>query len=137
MLLAACLKADERAVVLEAGQFYSAIIDPKGAEFTATLYSPDGKQLMRDPHRVFTVAESPGSFRLDIASLAKGSYTLRTEGPRQATAQDRKRIQALSIFREAQQIEKPGTPDARRQAIPRYEAALPLWREAGDTEGEA
>jgi CHAT domain-containing protein/tetratricopeptide (TPR) repeat protein len=130
------LHADERTITLEAGQFYSAIIEPKGAEFAVTLYSPVGKQLMRDPHRVFTIAESSGSFRLEIASLAKGSYTLRTDGPRQATPQDQKRMQALAVFREAQQIEKPGTPDARRQAIPRYEAALPLWREAGDTEGE-
>jgi CHAT domain-containing protein/Tfp pilus assembly protein PilF len=135
-LLSPCLRADERLVTLEAGQFYSAIIDPKGAEFTATLYAPDGKQLMRDPHRVFTVADSSGSFRLEIASLAKGSYVIQTEGPRQATPQDRKRMQALAVFREAQRIEKPGTPDARRQAIPRYEAALTLWREAGDTEGE-
>ncbi|HEY6393066.1 MAG TPA: hypothetical protein VIX89_17425, partial [Bryobacteraceae bacterium] len=113
-LLGACLRADERAVVLEAGQFYSAIIEPKGAEFAATLYSPDGKQLMRDSHRVFTVAESPGSFRLEITSPAKGSYSLRTEGPRPATAQDRKRMDALAVFSEARQIEKPGTPDARR-----------------------
>jgi len=131
-----CLQADEHAVVLEAGQFYSAIIEPKGAEFAAILYAPDGKQLMRDAHRVFTVAESSGSFRLEITSPAKGSYTLRTEGPRQATPQDRKRMQALAVFLEAQQTEKPGTPDARRLVIPRYEAALRLWREAGDTEGE-
>jgi CHAT domain-containing protein/Tfp pilus assembly protein PilF len=45
-------------------------------------------------------------------------------------------MQALAVFIEAQQLEKPGTPDTRRQAIPRYEAALRLWREAGDIEGE-
>src|SRR5205807_1988746 len=65
-----------------------------------------------------------------------GSYTLRTEGPRQATPQDRKRMEALGVFIETQQLEKPGTPDTRRQAIPRYEAALKIWREAGDPEGE-
>jgi len=139
-LLAPSLSADERTVPLESGQFYSAIIEPKGAEFSATLYSPDGKLLARDPHRVFTVAESPGSFRLEITSLAKGSstgaYTVRIEGPRQATPQDRKRMQALALFIEAQQLEKPGTPEVRRQAIPRYEAALRLWRDAGDAEGE-
>jgi CHAT domain-containing protein len=139
-LLGSHLHAEERTIALEAGQFYSVTIEPKGAEFAAILYTPDAKQLMRDSHRVFTVAESSGSFRLEITPLAKapstGTYTLQTEGPRQATPQDRKRMQALSIFREAQQIEKPGTPDARRQAIPRHEAALPLWREAGDTEGE-
>src|SRR5229473_1777770 len=139
-LLGPSLHADERTITLEAGQFYSATIEPKAAEFAATLYAPDGKQLMRDSHRVFTVAESSGSFRLEITPLAKGpslgTYTLRTEGPRQATPQDRQRMQALSAFIEAQQVEKPGTPDARRQAIPRYQAALRLWREAGDPEGE-
>jgi CHAT domain-containing protein/Tfp pilus assembly protein PilF len=139
-LLGPSLRADERLITLEPGEFYGAIIDSQGAEFAATLYAPDGKQLMRDSHRVFTVAESPGSFRLEITPLAKGSstgtYTLRTEGPRQATTQDQKRMLALAVFTEAQQQEKPGTRDARRQAIPRYEVSLPLWREAGDTEGE-
>src|SRR5260370_10992600 len=139
-LLAPGLHPDERTITLEAGQSYSATIEPKGAEFAATLYAPGGKQLMRDSHRVFTFAESSGSFRLEITPLAKGpstgSYALRTEGPRQATPQDRQRMQALSAFIEAQQVEKPGTPDTRRQAIPRYEAALQLWREAGDPEAE-
>ncbi len=141
LAISASLSADERTVPLEAGQFYSATIEPKGAEFSTALYSPDGKLLTRDSHRVFTVAETPGSFRLEITPVAKGlstgTYTLRTEGPRQATPQDQKRMLALVVFMEAQQIEKPGTAEVRRQAIPRYEAALRLWRDTGDTEGEA
>jgi CHAT domain-containing protein/Tfp pilus assembly protein PilF len=140
LILCACLSADERAIPLEAGQFYSAIVEAKGAEFFATLYSPDGKLLARDSHRVFTVAQSSGSFRLEIVPAknapADGSYALQTDGPRQATQQDQKRIQALALFMEAQQIEKPATPEVRRQAILRYETALQMWRAASDSEGE-
>ncbi len=138
--LTPCLTADQRIVPLESGQFYAAIVEPQGAEFSAALYAPGGQLLARDSHRVFTVAEFSGSFRLEIAAVGKGpaigTYTLRTEGPRQATAQDRQRMQALALFTEAQQMEKPGTPELRRQAVPRYEATLQLWRDAGDTEGE-
>jgi tetratricopeptide (TPR) repeat protein len=54
-----------------------------------------------------------------------------------AISQDATRAAAERAFQEGKQLYKQGTADSLRQAIAKYEEALPLYRAVGDKAQEA
>ena len=60
-----------------------------------------------------------------------GRYEIRIEELREATAEDKYRVAAESVFREAKQLEN-GTAEDKRKGIEKYQEALELYRRAGD-----
>ena len=109
-----------------------------------TLYGPDGKQIgsMDSPNgtsgleQISTIAEAPGTYRLEVASGDKnapaGRYRVTVEPIRAPGDEDRARISAERMFFQAVQLEVQGSADSLRMAIQKYLASLPLWRTVGD-----
>ena len=113
---------------------------------TVTLFGPDGKPMMKlavaagSSEPLFLVAKEQGIYRIEIRSeegAAAGSYGVKIEELRAATPQDTNRALAQSALAEGEQLHKEGTAASKRKAIEKYEQALPLWRAAGDRQGEA
>src|SRR5262249_57383526 len=65
-----------------------------------------------------------------------GRYEIRIEELREATAEDKHRVAAESVFREAEELQQ-GTEDEKRKSIEKYHEALELYRRAGDRSKQA
>jgi len=80
-------------------------------------------------------------YRLEIRNKAKegerGKYEIRIQSLRQATELDRNRVSAERLFDDADRLRLQATADSRREAIKKYEAALPLFVKSGDRAAEA
>jgi len=132
-----------------AGHFIHAIVDQRGIDVALTLYAPDDKTVgaMDSPNGTFgleqisTIAETPGVYRLEVASGDKsvpaGRYQVALERIRAPGVQERARIAAERVFFEAGQLYEQGSADSLKNAIQHYLASLPLWRTAGDRYEEA
>jgi CHAT domain-containing protein/tetratricopeptide (TPR) repeat protein len=137
------------AIRAETGRFIHAIVDQLGIDVALTLYAPDDKPIgsMDSPNGAFgleqisTIAEAPGTYRLEVASGDKnapaGRYRVTVEPIRVPSDHDRARIAAERTFSEAVQLQVQGGADSLRMAIQKYLASLPLWRTAGDRYEEA
>ena len=137
------------AIRAETGQFLHAIIEQLGIDVALTLYAPDGKPLgsMDSPNGIVgleqlsTIAEAPGTYKLEVASNDKnvpaGRYRVTVEPARVLGDRDRARIGAERIFFEAAQLHLQGSADSLRNARQKFLESLPLWRTAGDRYEEA
>lgn len=135
-------------ITLDAGQFFRAVIVQQGINLLLTLYGPDGNKICdldsplgaEGPEPVSLIAETAGSYRLDVRALQpkapKGRYELKVEAPRTATPQDRARVTAERAFAEAT-LTYQGTAESLRKAIEKYEKVIPLWQALSDRQQEA
>jgi CHAT domain-containing protein len=130
------------------GQVLRVIADQLGVDVTIKILSPDGKLLAdvnliadtKDKEIAVWAAEAAGEYRIELSASEKsgrGRYHLTLEAPRAATEQDHSRVAAQQNFMEAERLFDPSKPAALRQSLVKYEAALPLWRSAGDPRLEA
>jgi CHAT domain-containing protein/tetratricopeptide (TPR) repeat protein len=131
-------------VPLAADQFIWVIVDQRGIDVGVTAVDPAGQTIAfsDNPNGVFgpeslaIIANSPGTYRIDIAprtaTAAQASYELRVEASRPATATDREHVAALRAFADAQRLRAQNTADSRLQAIAQYEHALAFFRASGD-----
>ncbi len=136
-------------LLLGSDQYFSAIVDQRGIDVVVTLFAPDGQKLLEvdspngteGPEPLALITATAGTFRLEVRSLEKdakpGHYQVRIIELRAATAQDRNRMAAQTAYGEAEQLRAQQTSASLRQAIKKYEEALPLWRAAEDRNGEA
>lgn len=136
-------------VALDAGQFLRVVVDQLGIDMVVSVFDPAGRRITevdspngaQGPEKVSVVAESSGSYRLEVRSLDKnapaGSYRIKIEELRAARPQDTAQISADRSFAEAQLLQGQGTAQSRRKAIEKYEATLPLMQAAGNVGGEA
>lgn len=136
-------------VIITAGQYLYVVVDQRGIDVVVSLFGPDGKKLIEvdspngtlGPEPVSWVAEVTGSYKLEVRSpekgVAPGRYEAKIEELREATARDRNRIAAQRTYFEGEQLREQGTAASRRQAIAKYQESLPLWRAAGDRQGES
>jgi CHAT domain-containing protein/Flp pilus assembly protein TadD len=137
------------AIRAQTGRFIHAIVDQRGIDVALTLYAPGDKPVgsMDSPNGAFgleqisTIAEAPGTYRLEVASGDKnapaGRYRVTVEPVRAPSDQDRARIAAERMLFEAAQLQVQGSADSSKTAIQKYLASLPLWRTAGDRYEEA
>ncbi len=109
-------------ILLTAGQFTSVIVDQRGIDVVATLFAPDGKQLlevdspngMTGPEVVSYLAKISGAHRIEVRSLGKGAaagrYEVKIETLRVATPEDKKaeRIKAFAATLAAVKSEDEG-----------------------------
>jgi CHAT domain-containing protein/Tfp pilus assembly protein PilF len=133
----------------QAGQFLHAIVDQLGIDVALTLYGPDGKLIasMDSPNgehgleQISTIAESNGTFRLNIASGDKntlpGRYRVLINPLRAPKDADRARISAERMFFEGIQLQVQGTGDSLLKAVHKYVDTIPLWRTAGENYEQA
>jgi tetratricopeptide (TPR) repeat protein len=93
---------------------------------------------------VLLVSESVAATPKQFSPLLNRSFTEEGWGgsssiaqQRAATEQDATRAAAKRAFQEGVQLYKQGTAESLRQAIAKFEEALPLYRAVGDTRKEA
>jgi CHAT domain-containing protein len=140
-------------VTLGSGQYLHVVVDQRGIDVIVMVLEPDGKKLAEmdspngtvGPESVSWIGEVSGDYRLEVRSLednaAPGCYEIKIEEPRDPTPEDRIRIAAERAFAEGGQLDAQGSEqvkaELRRQAIAKYEEALPLWQASGDRWKEA
>lgn len=134
-------------VALDSGQYLRVLLDQWGTGVRMTVYGPDDRVLTESRNRLYepaplsVIAETSGTYRLEVRATGKGSATghfkIIFEEVRRATAKDEHRIAAENAFAEGEHLRAEGKTESRREAIKKYEEALPSWRMAGDGSEEA
>jgi CHAT domain-containing protein len=135
-------------ITMISGQYLRVVVSQRGIDVLVALFTPDGKKIGEvDGERttvgsetISAIAEVAGSYGIDVRSTehtAKtGRYEIKIEELREATAEDKYRVAAESVFREAKQLEN-GTLEDKRKGIEKYQEALEMYRRAGARSEEA
>jgi len=135
-------------IAMTSGQYLQVAVSPQGIDVLVALFTPDGKrigeadieQATLKSDTISTIAEATGAYRIEVRSVEKigdaGRYEIKLEELREATAEDKHRIAAESVFREAAWL-IDGTLEDKRKSAEKYHEALALYRRAGDRRGEA
>ncbi|MBX7221398.1 MAG: CHAT domain-containing protein [Blastocatellia bacterium] len=140
------LKSGESSTVaLEAssGQFLQVGCSSKNLDVALNLYDPAGKLLctvdggeIGEPETVWFVAETKGTFRLEITVPQKeavtGEVEIKLEEQRAAVPSDQDRCTAQKLFNAGQALRKQGLKETRQAAITKLETALTLFRQLED-----
>jgi CHAT domain-containing protein len=136
-------------ITLDAGMRLRVHVEQQGIDVTVALLAPDGKVIAESrndngnfgPETVSMIAEGPVEVRLEVRSPEwegpLGRYEVKIADLRMATEQDRKQVNAERAFAEGERLLKQETAESIRQSLAKYEAALQLYRSAGDRGGEA
>jgi CHAT domain-containing protein/Tfp pilus assembly protein PilF len=134
---------------LQAGQFLHLQWGHQKVGLVLAIFAPDGGPALEVNHEVRTqgltdvgvVADVAGVYRINIRYPSRSApadrYRLTAVEVRVATEQDRKRFSAEVASAEAEALGLQNTAKSRRDAIARYEEAVPLWHDAGDPAAEA
>src|SRR4029079_13532162 len=132
-------------IQLTAGQFLNAQAEQENIDLVTSIFGPDGKQLTESdspndrwgPEPILLVASVSGEYRVDVrspsSSAPAGRYQIQIIALREATEIDKGHAAAQLAFDEARKIRAQQTVQARRAAIEKYQRALSLFSEAGDT----
>jgi CHAT domain-containing protein/predicted negative regulator of RcsB-dependent stress response len=135
-------------IAMASGQFLQIAVVQRGIDVVVALSTPDGKKIvdMDSDHTiegsetVLAIAEVAGAYLIEVRSPEKaakpGRYYVKVEELRAATVEDKYRVAATTISREAEQL-KSGSLDAKRKSIEKYQEALEIYRKANDQRGEA
>src|SRR5215510_14241154 len=101
-------------ITMTPGQYLQVTVSQQGIDVLVALFTPDGKKVGEadiekatvGSETISTIAEATGANRIEVRSAEKtagaGRYEIKVEELREATAEDRYRVAAESIFREAE-----------------------------------
>lgn len=129
---------------LAAGQFLHALIEQQGIDVTVSLFKPDGSQISVSDspndrwgtEPALLVADVSGGYRVEVrapnARASAAHYQIKIAALREATATDKQHAAAQRAFDQAQKLRAQPAATAKREAIVKYQAALPLFQAAGD-----
>src|SRR5262245_31022388 len=135
-------------IAMTSGQYLRVVVSQRGIDALVALFTPDGKkigevdgeQMTVGLETISAIAEAAGAYRIEVRSADKtaqtGRYEVKIEELREATAEDKYRVAAESLYREGERLSQ-GTLEERRKGIEKYQEALELYRRAGDRKGEA
>jgi CHAT domain-containing protein/Tfp pilus assembly protein PilF len=129
---------------LAEGEFVRLVLEARPGDLVLVLQDPNGKPLVEVASAIgfinqkrlsFVATQGGGDYQLIVRTSRKdaqrGSYRLKTEEWRRAEPKDTSLVAAERLFEEAEGLNRRGSGDASRQAIEKYDAALPLWRAVG------
>jgi CHAT domain-containing protein len=131
-------------VLLRAGQYFQVTIEQNGVDSEEVLIAPTGEIVAHadlpnaayGPETVAAIAASTGEYQLSVRSpnprAPLGHYTLRVEAIRDATADDRKRVEAERLVDQAMALGGKNTAAATAAAIEKNSQALAYFQSAGD-----
>jgi CHAT domain-containing protein/Tfp pilus assembly protein PilF len=135
-------------ITMTSGQYLQVTVNQQGIDALVAVFAPDGKKVGEADMEKATVrsetisaiAEATGAYRVEVRSAERtdqtGRYEVKIEELREATAKDKYRVAADSLFREAELLME-GTLEAKRKGVEKYYEALDLYRKAGDRKREA
>src|SRR5215813_11756046 len=130
------------------GQYLHIAVEQRGIDVALALFTPDGKMICEvdgeqaavGAETISVIAEAAGAYRIEARSPEKtaktGRYEIKIEELREATAEDKHRVAADALFREAEKL-RQGTVEEKRESVEKYHEALELYRRAGDLSKEA
>ncbi|MGH9843925.1 MAG: CHAT domain-containing protein, partial [Blastocatellia bacterium] len=132
-------------ITLAAGQYLHVVAEQLSINVGLTLFGPDGNPLLdvRDwvesPERIWWIAESTGSYRLDVSTGKEtpGRYRVRIEELRPATPRDRIRIVAHKAWFEGRELRTLETPESLPKALEKLREARQLWQTLDEPSLEA
>jgi CHAT domain-containing protein/tetratricopeptide (TPR) repeat protein len=134
---------------LAAGEYLNLVIAYQGLSLAVTLNGPDGQPVAvaggtpetMDSAEIAVIAPAAGTYQLRLSGrgteTATGKYQLAVKAWRAATERDQQAVVAQRLYLEAEQLYYQQTSESRRQALAKFEAALPSWRAAANPAGEA
>src|SRR6266542_3203422 len=135
-------------IAMTSGQYLRITVSQRGIDALVALFTPDGKKIGEvdsvrttvGAETISAIAEAAGAYGIEVRSAEKmaqtGRYEIKIEELREAATEDKYRVTADSLFREARQLRR-GALEAKRKSIEKYQEALELYRRAGDSRGEA
>src|SRR6266508_3187164 len=135
-------------ITMTSGQYLRITVSQLGIDALVALFTPDSKKIgevdlepsIGRSETILVIAEVEGTYRIEVRSAEKtaqtGRYGIKVEELRDATTEDKYRVAAWALFREAAPLGQ-GTLEQRRKGIEKYQEALELYRRAGDRGGEA
>ncbi|MCI0661007.1 MAG: CHAT domain-containing protein [Acidobacteria bacterium] len=132
---------------LAAHQFVRISLSQREVDLKVRVLGIDG-QLLAEENRpmvgmeqVTFVVKTAGEYRLEVHAPKKdtgrGHYDLKIEELRAATQQDVARLAADKAITEGNRLRSNRKAESLRNAITRYEEAVPLYQAADDLEGQA
>jgi CHAT domain-containing protein/tetratricopeptide (TPR) repeat protein len=132
---------------MTSGQYLRITVSQRGIDALVALFTPDGKkigevdgeQMTVGLETISAIAEAAGAYRIEVRSVEKmaktGRYEIKIEELRDATTEDKYRVAAESLYREAELLSQ-GTLEERRKCIEKYQEALELYQRAGASREE-
>jgi tetratricopeptide (TPR) repeat protein len=135
-------------ITMTSGQYLRITVGQRGIDVSVTLFTPDDKRVYEidmesvteGTETVSAIAEEDGAYKIEIRCSEKsaktGRYEIKVEELREATAEDKYRVAADSVFRDAEKLSR-GTLEEKRKGIEKYQVALVLYRRAGARRGES
>jgi len=135
-------------IAMTSGQYLHITVNQQGIDALVALFTPDGRKIREvDSEHVAVgaetmsaIAEAAGAYRIEVRPAEKtaktGRYEIRIETLRVASAEDKSRVAAESLFREAEHLQE-GTLEDIRKSVEKYHEALDLYRRVGDRGWEA
>jgi CHAT domain-containing protein/predicted negative regulator of RcsB-dependent stress response len=135
-------------ITLVPGQYLRIEVEQRGIDVAVALFTPDGKKICDvDGERttvgsetVSAIAEAAGAYGIEARSPEKtartGRYEIKVEELREATVEDKYRVAADALYREAEKSWQ-GTLEERKKGAEKYHEAVELYRRAGDRSREA
>ncbi|HEX3130807.1 MAG TPA: CHAT domain-containing tetratricopeptide repeat protein [Thermoanaerobaculia bacterium] len=123
-------------ISMEPGRFADVTVEQKGVDVAVSLRGPDGKVRAsidspngsRGPEPIPFLADSAGTYRLEIKASGEGLYAVRIGDVRPATAADRIRIQAERLLSEGEALRLKEDRASLVQAAERARQAERLFR---------
>lgn len=130
-------------VSLSAGEYFYALVRPKGIDVDVTVFTPENEKLFVsnspnpwEEEPVLFVAAVGGDYRVHVgsptSSPALGRYEIRILAQRQATDTDKRHVAGQRLFEESEKLRDQGAATAKRQAIEKHQQAMAHFEAAGD-----
>ena len=118
------------------------VVDQRSIDVSLTAYDAQGQKLtyvdglkVPDQESLLLIGTASGPYRLEIrapfAKAPEGTYEIKIKERRTATEKDKNVVAAWRLVAEGLEFERQTKAASWRQAIEKYEVALPLWRAAG------
>lgn len=132
-------------IPMEPGRFADVTVEQKGVDVAVSLLGPDGRVRAsidspngsRGPEPIPFLADSAGTYRLEIKASGEGAYAVRIGDVRPATAADRTRVQAERLLSEGEALRLKDDRASLLKAVERSRQAERLFRSLSNTGREA
>jgi CHAT domain-containing protein/tetratricopeptide (TPR) repeat protein len=133
---------------LPLNDYAEVVVDQRSIDVSVTAYDPKGQKLtyvdglkVPDQESLLLIGATPGPYRLEIrspfAKAPEGTYQIGIKELRTASEKDKNSVAAWRLVAEGLELDRQTKAASWRQAIEKYQEALPLWRAAGFKTWEA
>ena len=129
-------------VNLPLNDYAEIVVDQQSIDVSLTAYDSKGQKItyvdglkVPDQESLLLIGTAAGPYRLEIrspfAKAPEGTYQIKIKELRAATEKDKNNVAAWHLVAEGLEFERQTKAASWRQAIEKYQAAVPLWRAAG------